>query len=346
MLSLASLGTGAAAGGGGTALSSILPFAGAAIGAKNFIGNGHYTADNYVRTFQEPFNKELARLSAAGDMDGIERLVQGFQSTNQQLMDSIPAAGKTQMANIISQAMSSIMPTITQMRLQSGRDPNTGQAPAQVPAGQPTAPVDTSGPATTDASGQTTVPGQSTTVTAPAPDPTQTTGNSSLKDALLKYGIPAATVGILLSKIGAGDTAAGSGNPGTGAGFPTPATGVDTSGVTAPSASGRGGLLSQLLPYILTGTSIGSQLYGANQATNAANKAAEANAAATKYATDASSKAASDTLAFQQKMFDTNQANQAPYLKTGTNALYALNNLMGLPVQANAPYATPAVRPR
>ena len=66
---------------------------------------------------------------------------------------------------------------------------------------------------------------------------------------------------------------------------------------------------------ILAGGSLLSGLFGAGASKDAANQQAQSNAQA---------------LAFQQNVFNTTQANLAPYLGTGTNALYSLAQLYGV----------------
>ncbi len=76
--------------------------------------------------------------------------------------------------------------------------------------------------------------------------------------------------------------------------------------------------------------SIGSALIGSNAAGNAAN----AQTQAANHAADLQKQEADQALAFNQKVFDTNQSNAAPWIKAGQQAVGNLTQLGQQPFQA------------
>ncbi len=86
-------------------------------------------------------------------------------------------------------------------------------------------------------------------------------------------------------------------------------------------------------------------LFGAWNSSNAAQDAAKLQSDAITHAADLQAQAAKDSLAFQNKTWEAQQAAQAPWLKTGQGAITTLGQLMGL--GGGTPSASaPAVAPQ
>ena len=94
----------------------------------------------------------------------------------------------------------------------------------------------------------------------------------------------------------------------------------------------------QYMPWILTAGSIAANVWGANNTATTANRAAEIQAGAAREAT-----------ALQQKMYQQNRGDLAPWRDVGRNALFRLSDLTGLqPTDRTPPvdyFAPPAGGP-
>jgi len=140
-------------------------------------------------------------------------------------------------------------------------------------------------------------------------------GYAGLTDAAIGSGLAGASGGVGLGTAGAGLSGAAAGGNTLAS---LTGTGANTGGLF-----GSGGVLGTGLTTgqaVLGGGQILGGIYGANQASNAAQSAADTSAAATNAST-----------ALQSKMFDQNQANMQPWLDAGKSALASQQELLANP---------------
>lgn len=90
-------------------------------------------------------------------------------------------------------------------------------------------------------------------------------------------------------------------------------------------------LLRQIMPWLLLGTSLGTNLYSMIAGGNAAKDAAEIQAKSATEAANLQRQTAQDALGLQERMWQGAREDQEPWLNTGRSSLAALSNLMGLP---------------
>lgn len=128
----------------------------------------------------------------------------------------------------------------------------------------------------------------------PAPGTSSGAGNSVL-----------ATLGKIFGVGGSGGSSGANGTPG-----------IDQS------------TFQKLLPLLIGGGSVASDIFGAVSGSNAQNDAAKIQADATTKAAQLASDTAKANIAEQARQFDTTQANQKPWLSAGSDAIGRLTQMM------------------
>lgn len=89
--------------------------------------------------------------------------------------------------------------------------------------------------------------------------------------------------------------------------------------------------LNSLLPWLLFGSSLGSNLYSMIAGGKAAKEAAEIQSKSATEAANLQRQTAQDALGLQERMWQGAREDQEPWLNTGRSSLATLSNLMGLP---------------
>lgn len=153
------------------------------------------------------------------------------------------------------------------------------------------------------------------------------------------YAAPAAAAGPLAS----GETGMAATTAAMGGLTPPASLGAVYGGAAPAVAAGSKAVSALTSPNIWSTIISGAgNLLGAWNASNASSNAAQLQSDAITHAADLQAKAAADSLAFQKQQWDTTQANQAPWLKTGQGAITTLGQLMGLNGSAtSAPTGAP-----
>lgn len=110
-----------------------------------------------------------------------------------------------------------------------------------------------------------------------------------------------------------------------------PGVNVNVGGGGNNKSSNTQSLLQQIMPWLLLGTSLGTNLYSMIAGGNAAKDAAEIQSKSATEAANLQRQTAQDALGLQERMWQGAREDQEPWLNTGRSSLAALSNLMGLP---------------